>query len=56
MLSHYLTVMVFTVIIAGRCASDKAHSLSSEFSAATLATSQLCEDEWFMCELQSSGW
>ena len=53
MLSHYLTVMVFTVIITGRCASDKAHSLSNEFSAATLAT---CDDEWFMCELQSSGW
>ena len=56
MSSHYLTVMVFTVIITGRYANDKAHSLSSEFSAATLATSQLCEDEWFMCELQSSGW
>lgn len=56
MLSYYLFLVTFTEIATGARAGDKARPLSSEFSEAALTTSQLCEDEWFMCELQSSGW
>ena len=55
MLSYYLFLVAFTEIVTGTRAGDKARYLSSEFSEARL-TSQSCEDEWFMCELQSSGW
>ena len=55
---HYLLLAVVTAVVGEMSADPNVRSLSSDFYAptCTLATSQLCEDEWYMCELQSSGW
>ena len=56
LLYNSLLLLVTTVVVSERHAITKGHSLSSEFRTPTLRTIQLCEDEWFMCELHSSGW
>ena len=56
MLLYYgLLLLLTTAVVSERHAGTKGH-LSSEFNTPTLTTAQLCEDEWFMCELHSSGW
>ena len=53
---YYLLLAVVTAVVGEMSAGPNVRSLSSDFYAPTLATSQLCEDEWYMCELQLSGW
>ena len=55
---YYIWLLVVTtrVGVSERYASTEGGTLSSEFDTPTLETSQSCEDEWFMCELHSSGW
>ena len=56
MLMHNLLLAVVTAVVGEMRADPNARSFTSDFYAPTLGTSQLCEDEWYTCELQSSGW
>ena len=57
MLLHYCLLLLVTgAAISEIDTVTKGHTLTGMFNEPMLTRNQPCDDEWFMCELHSSGW